>query len=418
MALTMENLPQIYRKYINFLVDEVNSVDSTPPDLAPGGINAVTLDKNLINIVDIMLDQIFEIDEFFLNQKSPMINLALSKEAHSDNFDDILTEPPQIIKSKCKECGAVDSMVEDEKHCCIVCSRCGFQTEELLEMGPEWHQYNNDDGRNEGISRCGPPTSYYFPKSSQGTIITGLNNSRLSRKHGWNQTDYQEHTLSKHFDIISEICSKNKISRRIADTAKFFFKVIADCKYKTGKNTGKQVIIRGPGNQFGMKGACISIACETNHDPRTPKEIAVMVGVSEKRLSKNIKKFEKIIKNSDNIDVFDQIHNGTPEDHIRKYGPKLGFDLPQIDLAVKIANNCSKLKLATDHGAPSIGAGVTLLMANYIGLNVDKRDIAYWFKTSEVTVTKIHNKIAKFTKALVADDDVIDHLIIKFKVNG
>jgi transcription initiation factor TFIIB len=394
----LQHLPDIYRKYIDFLTDEANIINTKKSD---------------INIIDLMLNQIFEADDTLEDS-----TITISKEITSDNFDDILTEP-QEKSTKCPECGAVNSIIEDDKHCCIVCSECGFQCEELLEMGPEWHQYNNDDGRSEGINRCGPPTSYYFPKSSQGTIITGLNHSRLNRKHAWNQTNYKEYSLSKHFDIIGDICSKNKISKRIGDTARFFFKVISDCKYKTGKNIGKQVIIRGEGNQNGMKGACIYKACETNHDPRTMKEVSVMMGITEKRLSRNIKKFEKIIKNCDDPRVLENIHDGTPEDHIRKHCPKLGINNPaHIDLAVRVANNCAKFKLATDHGAQSIGAGVTFLMANYVGLDIDKRDIAFWFKTSEVTVTKIYNKIAKFTKALVADDEVVNHLITKFKVNG
>jgi len=410
-------------------------------------------------VVDLMYNQIIEIDrDIFLDRKrkkSKLINFKsekifpnslmlsrddLMKDNKSDNFDDILTDDPgekkikkkvpskdddrnhpptsnkPIKSSDCIECGAIDSMIEDENHCCIVCSKCGCQREELLENGPEWHQYNNDDGRSEGVNRCGSTTSYYFPKSSQGTIITGFNHSRLNRKQKWNSTVYKEHSLNKDFDIITEVCSKNKISKMIMDTAKFFYKKISDCKHKSGKNIGKQYIIRGH-NRDSVIGACIYKACETNHDPRTKREVANMIGKDEKRLSKGIKNFEKIMKNSDDDYVLENIHDGTPEDHIRKYCPKLAIKTSNIESAIKIANNCAKLKLATDHGAQSIGAGVTLLMANYFGLNIDKRDIAYWFKTSDVTVTKIYNKILPYVKALI-DDDITEHIIKKFEVNG
>ena len=421
-------------------------------------INNISLDSMRSTYPDmhnLMLDRIFEIDrdialkEKFSSGSSGVINLNTSLispriqnkvvpeelNVASDNFDDILSDDdPSVVQiskpkipvpskdlnlanpNRCVECGSVDTMIEDEKHCCIVCSNCGCQQEELLENGPEWHQYNNDDKRGEGVNRCGSITSYYFPKSSQGTIITGFNHSRLNRKQKWNASIYKEQTLNKDFDIIIKICSKNKISKMMTESAKFFYNKISNCKHKSGKNIGKQIIIRGP-NRASVIGACIYKACETNHDPRSKKEIAKMLNIEEKILSRGIKNFEKIMKNCDDDYVMENIHDGTPEDHIRKYCPKLAIDASHIESAIKIANNCAKLKLATDHGAQSIGAGVTLLMANYFDLDIDKKDIAYLFKTSDVTITKIHNKIVPYVKALV-DDAITDHVIQKFHVNG
>jgi transcription initiation factor TFIIB len=366
----------------------------------------------------------------------------IKKEIKSDNFDDMLSDsnsfnqPLNTNKKKnnihtivlseksdntevkhdiCLECKAVNSMIEDERHCCIVCSNCGCQKEELLENGPEWHQYNNDDGRGEGVNRCGSATSYYFPKSSQGTIITGFNYSRLTKKQKWNGTVYKENTLNKEFEIITQVCLKNKISKIIIDTTKFFYKQITDCKHKSGKNKGKQVIIRG-GNRDSVIGACIYKACETNHDPISKKEIAAMISIDEKRLSRGIKEFERIMKNCDE-NILETIHDGTPEDYINKFSPSLQLDKFHTEIGLKVANNCAKLKLATDHGAQSIGAGIIYMITKYYELDIEKKDIVYWFKTSDVTITKIYNKISPFAKALV-DDEITDHIIKKFKING
>lgn len=117
------------------------------------------------------------------------------------------------------------------------------------------------------------------------------------------------------------------------------------------------------------------------------------------------------------IKFFKTIHDGTPEDYIEKFCPKLFMNRKQIELGITVSNNCARLKLATDHGAQSIGAGVTLLVIEYFRLDIDRKYIAKLFKTSDVTIVKIYHKIAPFVLALV-DDEITDHVIKKFKVNG
>jgi len=375
-------------------------------------------------------ESIEELNDLINQPDSTNKKLSASKSKHKDNPKSNVLSDPRITLSKgtvssnkktkrkasCDECKAKNSMIEDERRCCIVCSECGFQKEKLLESGPEWHQYNNDDGRGEGVNRCGSSTSYYFPRSTQGTIITGFTCSRLGRKQKWNSTNYKENTLNKDFDIITQLCLKNNISKNIIDEAKFLYKKISDCKYKEGKNEGKAVIIRGSSRDC-VIGACIYKGCETMRDPRTKREIANLIGKEEKKLSKGIKKFEKIMKNSDD-NILENMHDGTPEDQIRRYCPKLKMRKEDIDLATKIAANCAKLKLATDHGAISIGAGITMLVVKYSAIkNIDKKEIGFYFETSDVTITKIYNKIAPYADALV-DDEITEHIIKKFKVNG
>ena len=325
-------------------------------------------------------------------------------------------ESDKAKQNICPECDAKDSMIEEMANSRIVCSKCGYEKEELLENGPEWHQYNNDDSRGEGVNRCGSFTSYYFPKSSQGTVITGICSSRINRKQKWNSNIYKENTLNKEFNIIANICAKGNIVPANENTAKFFYKKISDSKHKNGKSQGKQVIIRGI-NRNSIIGACVYKACETNRDPVTKKEIAKLIGQTEKKLSKGINRFEKIMKDCDDDQILQTIHDGTPEDYIEKFCPKLFMNRKQIELGITVSNNCARLKLATDHGAQSIGAGVTLLVIEYFRLDIDRKYIAKLFKTSDVTIVKIYHKIAPFVLALV-DDEITDHVIKKFKVNG
>jgi len=75
------------------------------------------------------------------------------------------------------------------------------------------------------------------------------------------------------------------------------------------------------------------------------------------------------------------------------------------------------MKLASDHNPQSVAAGSILVMVEYCDKNVEKKNIAKLFKTSDVTISKIYNKIAPFANALVSDA-ATEHLIQKFKING
>lgn len=332
------------------------------------------------------------------------------KENKSESIDLLSTDKESTSnKNKCKNCQTEGSLIEDQKASIIVCSKCGMVNEEILDHGPEWRQYNNEDNRNDGVGRCGCPSNYYFPKSSQGTIMAGSSNSRLKRKQKWNSMVYKERSLNTVFKRMANICSNNNIPKNIVDTAEFLYKKLSDCG----------VIIRGD-NRKSIIAACIFKSCDINKNPRTIKEIAAFFNLEEKKVTRGIKHYEKIMKKSDiDTELVNHFNPDTAEDYIRRHcsNPKLKISKNHTNLAVKISNNCSRMKLASDHNPQSIAAGSILVMINYCDLNIDKKEIAKLFKTSDATIGKIYKKIISFVDALV-DDDIADHIIEKFKVNG
>ena len=350
----------------------------------------------------------------------------IKKDNISESLDTLTTdtdtmtncEDIDIIKILCKGCGSA-SLIEDQRTSVIVCSDCGMVNEELLDHGPEWRQYSNDDNRGEGQSRCGCPSNFFFPKSSQGTIMAGSSNSRLKRKQKWNSMVYKERSLNLVFEYISRICSKSNIPRIIVDTAKILYKKLSDCKHKSGPSAGKQIIIRGE-NRLSIIAACLFKACEMNKSPRNVKEIAEFFGLDEKKVTKGNKQFEKIMKNADDNNIIvEQFKTNTTEDYIRRYcsHPKLRINKDNTDLAVRISKNCSRMKLASDHNPGSIAAGSIVIMIEYCDLDIERSVITKIFNTSDVTINKIYKKISQYANALV-DDETTDHLIKKFKING
>lgn len=339
-------------------------------------------------------------------------NLELTNS--SDRLSEIKSD--SYDKSICKGCGAIDKFIEDQSASAIYCTECGLMSEELLDHGPEWRQYS-DDSRADTVGRCGCPSNFFFPKSSQGTSMAGVGNLRLKRKQTWNSMIYKEISLNGVFELITKICTKNKIPKIIIDTAKIMYKKINDCKHKSGINAGKQVIIRGE-NRTSIIAACVFKACETNKSPRSVKEIANYFDLDEKKITKGNKQFDKLLKNSDDKKIImDQFNGNTAEDYIRRHCSKLKFSQSEIELAVKISNNCCKMKLAADHNPSSIAAGSILLMIEQMGSNIDRKDVAKVFSTSDVTIGKIYNKISMYSNAL-SSNKLTNYLIDKLKING
>ena len=322
----------------------------------------------------------------------------------------------ELADKVCNNCGLTGTLIED-RDCAIVCSDCGSINEEFLDTSPEWKQYSNDDSRGNTVGRCGCPSNFFFPKSSQGTIMAGTINKRLKRKHGWNSMYYKEKSLNSVFDVITKICSANGITTIIVDTAKTMYKKIHDCKHVDGANAGRNIITRGS-NRKSIIAACVFRACGMNKAPRTTKEIGIMFDLPERKVTKGIRQFDKLIKDSDEqFLLMDHFYNNATDDYIIRHGPKLRLNKSHLELAIKIANNCSRVKMASDHNPRSIAAGAILLTIEHLGLDIDRKEVAILFGTSDVTISKIYNKISPYSDAFISDE-ATDFLIEKFKING
>ena len=310
-----------------------------------------------------------------------------------------------INSDKCTGCDAIGTLLDDKKNGVIICTNCGMENEIIVDNGPDIMQYNNDDSRGNVNTGYSVPSSssYYFPRITQGTLLVGMKNSKWNKKQNWDIYAYKEKSLMAIFEIISDICKKNNISQLICDTAKYNYKKIKDSVHTVGNKKGKSVIIRGK-NMLNTIAACISKACDANNYPLIIKEIAVACDITDKRVSKGIKIFDKIIKNTDGGSEYINQHNtSTPKDFIKRHSAKLMFGKENIDLAIKIAKNCTELTISSNHNSQSIAATSIILMAEYRQLYYEKDKIIALFCTSEVTINKIKNKMMPYMDILIND---------------
>lgn len=336
----------------------------------------------------------------------------IKKSNHSETLENLSSEHNDRDNKYCINCKS-EKLIEDQNLCAIVCFDCGMVNTEILDSGIEFPQYNSAE--NNIVNRCGCPSNFFFPKSSQGTIIVGNTTNRLRQRQNWDLMVYRERSLNNVFEFIADVCKKNNIQKIILDSTKILYKKINDCKHKTGKNMGKQIIIRGE-NRISIIAACFFKACELNKQPKNIKTVAALFSLTEKKVSKGNKQYDKILRNSDDVNFYNFSLDIT-EDFINTYGRKLKLDKKCIDMAITISHNAYRMKLATDHNPQSVAAGIILTATTYLDLDIKKKKISKVFGTSDITTTKIFNKITPYVDALI-DNDATEYIIKKFKING
>ncbi len=307
----------------------------------------------------------------------------------------------------CENCQD-DDIVEDTSHGIIVCKKCGQVISALVDSGPEWTQYNDDNKKD--MNRCSHPISALLPQSSTATTIVGSCSSRIKTLHGWGAMPYKERSLNLVFKIIQEKCHEGKIMKCIEDDAKIMYKNISDCKHISGKNKGKSIIIRGK-NRKSVIAGCILFACRKKNKTRSPKEIAELFGLKYTEITKGCKIFQKLAKLKQ---MEFKVQFTKPEHFITRFCEELKIKDGYAEQAIQIANNVQKLQIASVHTPLSLATGSIFLMIHLNGLNIQKKTIAEKFNVSQVTIAKAFKKLEPFINILT-NDRICDKLSVEIK---
>jgi len=331
-----------------------------------------------------------------------------------DTLDSITNTEQKQEKNKCVNCKGTD-LVKDSSKGCLRCTDCGVCTNQVYDEKPEWSMY--DDGKNEGSMRCGAPTSFFFPKSSMCTTIAGKKYSIIKQIQIWNQMPYDERSLSTILQFMEHVCSKNYLPKAVIDNAKILYKQVHELKHTYGPKKGKNVIIRGKKNRYGIYGACTFYGASLQKYYRSTLEIADMYEVPESVITNGCNKTRKLLKNNK---LLNSIVPTAPIDFIERYCYKLNLEKDQIDIICKMAINISKLYLASNHQPKSIGAGCVLMYAYVYDVNIPKAMILDIFDITPVTTDKIFNKILPFRNVIISDEitDMVRDKLIETKYIG
>jgi transcription initiation factor TFIIB len=327
-----------------------------------------------------------------------------------DDLDDIFDEyqgtkstcgPVGTSTNKCPNCKT--EMIDNHQRGHMMCPSCGMVGEQLIDRGPEWHQFNNDDGRKESASRC--------------TISTGAAVTKIGKMRQWNSSPYKERSIIAVEKVICQFCAEHNIRKIVADSANVFYRKIANSKHIKGKNEGKIRIIRG-NNRKSIIATCIYKACEQHKIPLALKDIGKSFGLTDKKMSKGNKTFDEIIRQAAETDVFlEQLESISAEDSIYQLCPMLSLTDAHITIISQMVRNCQKLKVASDHNAQAMAACNVLFFSEKHEIDIEKKDILTLFKTSDITMNKIRVKLTPYLRAL-DNDAATEFLMKKFSISS
>ena len=218
--------------------------------------------------------------------------------------------------------------------------------------------------------------------------------------------NYKERSLYIVIKNIQQKCRDGNIKKCIEDDAKIMYKNLSGCKHISGKNKGKNIIIRGA-NRGGLIGACVYFACKKKKDTRSPQEIAKLFGLRYTDITKGCKTFIKLMRLAKESY---EITSSKPEDFIRRFCKQLHIRKEYIEVALQITKNVQKLNIASEHTPLSIATGSILLMAELNKIPINRKQLSSNFSVSEITISKTLTKLREYSNALI-DDEKTDKIL-------
>lgn len=308
------------------------------------------------------------------------------------------TEDDAKEEYRCKHCKSTcePMLIKYE----TFCPDCNTSLEKIhIDMTSECRFYGADDSKSKDSNHYGMPTNALFPNLSMSTSIgSGGKKTKdfynLRRYQRWNGMPYKEMSLFAEIDSIATQAVNGKISTDVIEQAKMLYKQVYDLKISRGVN------------RQGLKACSVYISCQLNGVPRSMKEIAEMYKVEQSTLTKGYKIFNRVM----DLDI----ECSMPKDFIPRFCSKLGMEDKYQKLCKHIINEADKYSIITDSVSHSIVAGVIFMVNQLCSLGHTKKEIKEVCGTSEPTITKCYNKLAKYIKVLFKDNP---ELLEEYQIN-
>lgn len=281
----------------------------------------------------------------------------------------------------------------------VECLDCGTCQVGVIDSKAEWSVY--EDGKNEGVARCGQATSFYFPKSSLCPNISKSSNYMINTLQLWLRMRYDEYSLSDNLTYIAHICGKNCLPPAVIENAKLIYKQVHDTR----------TIFRGVKERDGIFGACILLGAQMQKYYRSPDEIGAMFNSNGKLITNGRNRLMKILHSNA---LLNSISPVVPTDFIKRFCYKLNFTEKQIDEIYNLADNVRQLYLASDHQPMSIAAGCVLIYIHIKELEISENEVLAVFNITSATTNKIYDKILPYCKIIINNEltkKVVDNLV-------
>ena len=336
-----------------------------------------------------------KIQSYDINKDVQLWKMFSNMEDDSNTEDDYSSNMDDLNIDLCKYCDS-DELINDDSNGIIICKDCGRILDKIIDSGAEWRYYGVDDSKSSDPTRCGLPSNVLLPESSLGTIVgsNGFDSyemRKIRKYHTWNAMPYKERSLYSVFDQLTIRAVNNGIPACIIEDAKAMYKILSEHRISRGAN------------RKGLIASCIYVACKSKGVPRSAKEVAEIFKLKITSMTKGCKKFMEIM-NTVNKHSNIELTATQPDDFIRRFCSKLQINGKPLDICRYVAKKAEQYNLVAENTPPSIAAGSIYLVSITYDLNINKKEISYACKISEVTISKCYKKIHPFIKYLLPKD--------------
>lgn len=231
---------------------------------------------NMTSSSSTMTSSIMDINEMF----DLYMNLNKEKEKEKDKED---AKPYTQNKFLC-ECDEMYKIIDTESGD-VICSNCGLVLEERVM------QFQDEFDANDNFISIQSSKNAFFENTMMSTIISKSksksklkNIGLMNTLHIQTSVNQRESYRNKEFCEVERLCADLKTTANVATQAKHYFHDL--CKIK---------VFRGV-NRKAMMACCIIRSFSTNKINRTVTEICDAVNVSKHVFTKNLKKYETLMK--------------------------------------------------------------------------------------------------------------------------
>jgi transcription initiation factor TFIIB len=291
-------------------------------------------------------------------------------------------------REKCELCN--NSLVLTDEGFLACCNnKCGIIYKDIVDQSAEWRYYGADNNQADDPTRCGMPINPLLKESSFGCKVICKNACsyemrKIRRYTEWQSMPYKEKSQYDEFQQITILAQNSGLPKIIIDEAMRYHKKISETKTFRGLN------------RHGIIAAAIYIACRTNNNPRTAKEIATIFNLDNTSATKGCKnaigiinEIESQMENNDKTNLCQT----TPISFIERYCSRLNINIELTNLCKFIAIRIEKNSLIPENTPPSIAAGIVYFVSQIFNLNVNKKQVSIISEISEVTINKCFKKL-------------------------
>jgi transcription initiation factor TFIIB len=249
-----------------------------------------------------------------------------------------------------------------------ICKNCGTVIEKKsIDFGREWRIFFEDKNQK---ARTGAPVTFALHDKGVGSeiAVNGFNSIQKRTKI----LTSEERRLYTSFEILDRISSKYNIPKEVIETCAILYR-------KVTKNN----LIKGKSIK-GTLGVTLYFAYKIHDLPITIKEIADMLKIDKKEISKCYSFVLEIIENEK--DLVSKIKSNNPKIYIEKIANALNLDYKTETLAMKILDTAMKTGVASGKSPISLASAAVYLACIMTNNKKTQKEIAIYTQISEVTL--------------------------------